>query len=258
MFKKSINFILICVAFTACKSKKISEGNTNANMSTKNVIKNHYSNSFDKETLLAKMKVKYVGKSNLPGVTASLRMKKDETIWVSITKLGFPIGKVLITPDKVSYYEKINKTYFEGDFALLSNWLGTELDFEKVQNLILGQALFDLKKEKYTIDYKENNYLLRPKNENDLFSILFLINADNFKINTQEINQEGETNTLTISYNDYVLIDEVQFPKELFIKAYDGKYTSTVDVDYRSVVFDAPVSFPFSIPKNYEKIELKN
>ena len=46
------------------------------------------------------------------------------------------MAKALITPTKVSYYEKINNTYFEGDFSLLSNWLGTDLDFQKSSKFI--------------------------------------------------------------------------------------------------------------------------
>jgi hypothetical protein len=29
-----------------------------------------------------------------------------------------------------------------------------------------------------------------------------------------------------------------------------------IDIDYRSVIFDEELSFPFSIPNNYERLEL--
>jgi hypothetical protein len=45
----------------------------------------------------------------------------------------------------VSYYEKIKGTYFEGDFSALSQWLGTDLDYNKIQNM-LGEPLDDLSK----------------------------------------------------------------------------------------------------------------
>ena len=41
------------------------------------------------------------------------------------------------------------------------------------------------------------------------------------------------------------------------IKASDVKNTSTISVNYKTVEFNKTVSFPFEIPKNYEKIELK-
>jgi len=256
MLKHILYILIIAIALISCKSSKVTDTNTNLGMSAKKVIKNHYNHAFDKETITAKLKVKYIGKSSLPGVTASLRVKKDETIWVSLSKFGFPVGKALITPNRVTYYEKINKTYFDGDFSLLSNWLGTELDFEKVQNLLLGQAILNLKDEKFLIDLQKDKYQLTPKKEYDLFSILFLINPDNFKINSQEISQKEENKTLIIDYNNYTRVDNEVFPKEILITASDAKNTSTIDVNYKSVMFNNPVSFPFKIPKHYKRILL--
>jgi len=247
--------LIILVVLNSCKTKKTTTESTIGAMSANRVIKKHYASSFDKETISAKMKVKYRGKSNLPGVTASLRMQKDNTIWVSLSKLGFPIGKALITKDRVSYYEKINRTYFEGDFKLLSNWLGTDLDFEKVQNLLLGQAILDLKDDKYSILQNVDSFQLTPKNSNDLFSILFAIDNSHFKVNKQEVTQEGRK--LTVDYSSYEEIEGEIFPKEVMITALDGRYRTTVDVAYRSVEFNRTLRFPFSIPNGYKEIVLK-
>lgn len=257
MLKQLINIFIITLVVSSCKSSKMTSNTSNIDMSAKNVIKNHYNNTFDKETINAKLKIKYIGKSNFPAVTASLRIKKDETIWISLNKFGFPIGKALITPSKVSYYEKINRTYFDGDFTLLSNWLGTELDFEKVQNLLLGQAILNLKDEKFSIVFYENKYQLTPKKGYDLFSVLFLINPDNFKIDSQEIHQKDDNKSLTINYSDYTKVDDEMFPKGIHIAASDIKNTSTIDINYRSVVFNNQVNFPFKIPSNYKQIVLK-
>jgi len=257
MIKKIIYIFIIILAITSCKSSKMASNTSLSDMSAKKIIKNYYNNEFDKETIDAKLRIKYIGKTNFPGVMASLRVKKNETIWISLTKFGFPIGKALITPTKVSYYDKINKTYFDGDFTLLSNWLGTELNFEKVQNLLLGQAILNLKDEKFIVDHHKNKYQLKPKNGYDLFNILFLINPDNFKINSQEIHQKEDNKTLTINYDNYTIVDDEVFPKEIHIAASDKKNISTIDINYRSVGFNNNVSFPYKIPDNYQRIILK-
>ncbi len=254
---KNITYILmILISFSACKSvKNTTSGSGDLNLSAKKVIKNHYKNAFQKNTIKARLKIKYTGKESLPSVIASLRIKRDETIWISLSKFGLPLGKLLITPNRVSYYEKINGTFFDGDFALLSNWAGTTLDFEKVQNLLLGQAILDLKDRKYLVNNHDKKYSLKPKKAYDIFNILFLINADNFKINSQEIQQDDKT--VTINYTNYVTIDNEVFPKEIFIKALDHKNKSTVAVNYRLIEFNKKVTFPFKIPKGYKKIVLK-
>jgi len=257
MLKKISLIVIIVLLVSACKTTKVTNTSENMGLSSKKIIKNHYTNTFDKKTINAKLKIKYKGKSSLPSVIGSLRLQKDETIWISLTKLGFPVGKVLITPNRVSFYEKINRTYFDGDFSLLSDFLGTELDFQKVQDLLLGQSLLDLKKESFDITISEKNYLLKPKIANPLFDILFLINPINFKMNSQQLDQKEENNTLIINYANYETIENEFFPREIHIIASDLKNTSTIDVDYKSVEFNKALSFPFEIPKNYEKIELK-
>ena len=62
-----------------------------------------------------------------------MRMEKDQKILIMSTPIS--VVKALITPEKVSFYNKLDNTYFEGDFKYLSDLLGTDLDFEKVQNL---------------------------------------------------------------------------------------------------------------------------
>ncbi|MGB5461907.1 MAG: DUF4292 domain-containing protein, partial [Aureibaculum sp.] len=91
----------------------------------------------------------------------------------------------------------------------------------------------------------------------DLYNISFLINPDNFKISSQEINQKAENKKLVIGYKDYAKVQGEIFPGEIHIAASNAKNTSIIDVNFRSVVFNNPVSFPFSIPTNYERIELK-
>jgi hypothetical protein len=85
---------------------------------------------------------------------------------VSIRFLGITMAKTLITPNKVKYYEKINGKYFEGDFTTLSRWLGTELDYQKVQNLLLGQSIDDLSKGKYVAVIENTLYKLQPAKRN--------------------------------------------------------------------------------------------
>ena len=89
-------------------------------------------------------------------------------------KIG--IIRAKITPQSVAFYNKLDNTYFEGDFEYFSKLLGTALDFEKVQNIILGEALFNLKDETYNVSVHEGKYVLQPKNQRELFEIFFLVN----------------------------------------------------------------------------------
>ena len=250
--------ILILLVITSCKTNKnITESSNITTISTKKIINNHYNNNFHQQTVYAKMNAKYSDKKTSASVNIKLRLEKDKTIWMSATKLGIPLAKVKITPNRVLYYEKLQRTYFDGDFSLLSKWLGTELDYEKVQNILLGQAVLNLKKGKYNSEISQNSYQLSPKKDHELFGILFFMNPDNFKLNKQEIRHPEKQQLLSVSYPKYNEIKGEQFPKNINIRATDNKNLTTINLEYRSVEFNRELTFPFSIPKGYKEISLK-
>ena len=257
MIKYLKYIFVLSVLFTSCKTKKVSTNTTIMSMSTKKIIKNHYSNSFEKKTIKARIKAKYQDKKNTQSLVIKLRMEKDKAIWMSGTMLGIPLAKVLITPNRVIYYEKIKKTYFDGDFKLLSNFLGTEVDFEKLQNLLIGQTIFDLTDKRYTSEVEGMSYLIEPKQQEELFDILFWLNPLSFKVNKQEVRQPIEQKKLSVSYTEYQKISDEIFPKTINLIAIDKTNRTLLDLEYRSVVFDDKVTFPFRIPSGYKEIKLK-
>jgi len=255
--KYILKILIVLMVVTSCKSnKRITDASAINNISTKKIINNHYNSNFDQKTIYAKLSAKYRSRKSSATVTIKLRLEKDKTIWMSATKLGFPLAKVKITPNRVLYYEKLEGTYFDGDFSLLSKWLGTDLDYEKVQNILLGQAVLNLKKGKYDSKISNNLYQLTPKNENVLFGILFFMNPENFKLSKQEIRNPEKYQVLSVSYPKYSEIKGEQFPKNIKIKATDFKNVTTINIEYRSVEFNRELTFPFSIPNGFKEISL--
>lgn len=246
------------LALSSCKSKK-SLTNTDAldDISTKKIISNHYDNTFSQKTVNANLNANYSDNKMSTSINIKLRIDMDKTIWMSATKLGFPLAKVKITPDRVSYYEKLKGTYYDGDFALLSKWLGTELDYQKVQNILLGQAVLNLKQGKYDSKLDNQLYQLSPIKENELFGILFFLNPENFKLNRQEITNTEKKQMLSVSYANYKDIKGEQFPENINIRATDKENLTTINIQYKSVEFNEELTFPFEIPSGYKEITLK-
>jgi len=257
--KYSLKIVLVLfLVITSCKSKRnIGNSDSIDVVSTKKIISKHYENIFDKQTIDAKLNARYKDKNTSVTINIKLRLEKDKTIWMSATKMGFPFAKVKITPTRVSYYEKLDRTFFDGDFALLSKWLGTELDYEKVQNILLGQAVLNLRNGKYKSTILNNTYQLVPKKDNELFGILFFMNPENFKLDKQEIRHPQKEQILLVSYPNYQEIDGEQIPKNLDITAIDNEKITSVKIEYRTVEFNKKLTFPFAIPSGYKEIDLK-
>ncbi len=255
MLKKTFHILFISTLLISCKSK-IVEGSTAIAMSSKNIVKNHYEYQFDKKTISARLKAVYKDKDNLQTITIKLRLEKDKIIWMSGGMLGYPFAKIMITPTKVLFYEKLNKTYFEGDFTLLSDFLGTDVDFEIIQNLLIGESILDLNNKKYSAKVQGNTYMLVPKKQEELFDILFWINPVNFKMNKQEVRQLKDQKKLTVNYAEYQKIKDEVFPRLINITAVEKITRTFIDLEYKSVEFDRKLSFPFKIPHGYQEIYL--
>ncbi|HBY68121.1 MAG TPA: DUF4292 domain-containing protein, partial [Flavobacteriaceae bacterium] len=131
-------FIVLAIVLSSCGAAKKVKGSKTAkeNISTKNIIASHEAASPKFKTMAARIQVSYKDDDTQQSVTVSLRMEKDKTIWVKASLLGITLVKANITPDRVQYYETIGGTYFDGNYALLSDWLGTEINFEKAQAIL--------------------------------------------------------------------------------------------------------------------------
>ena len=260
--KKIAILVLLTVFMVSCKSKAIAVTANNEpvaearNMSAKKIIEKHYNNKSEFSTLYIKSSARYADDKQTQNVTAEIKIKKDEQILVSIRFLGITMAKALITPTTVSYYEKLNSKYFEGDFSSLSQWLGTDLDYNKIQNMLLGQAIDDLTKGKYLETLLEQTYRLDDtSNKNTKKS--FFLDADNFFVQKQEITQTAEERMIKVAYSDNKVYNQATLPTSVLINTFQKKGNTEINLEYDSVTFNEELSFPYSVPNGYKRILIK-
>ncbi|MGI9548076.1 MAG: DUF4292 domain-containing protein [Flavobacteriaceae bacterium] len=243
------------VLMVSCKSGKITtDSELVKSMPAKTIIANHYDNGLNFHTISGKIKIDYSEGSSTQSVGVSLRMKKDEAIWISA-----PLGviKAYITPGRVSFYNKLQNEYFDGDFSYFSELLGFEIDFYKIQNLLLGQALLDLREMKYTAQTDGKYYELVPKKNSDFLKTLFYIEPDNFKLSRQQLSQPSKKRLLDIHYKNYQQKGKWILPNEIGIMAIETMQRTFIDITYRNIEFDRNLNFPYRIPKGYDEIVVK-
>ncbi len=255
--KKYLGLAVFFLIFS-CKTKRVLvEGNAGNKLSAEKIIENHYNNKTEFSTLYIKASAHYEDAKNTQNVSADIRIKKDEQILVSIRFLGFTMAKALITPTSVQYYEKIGGNYFEGDYAGLSQWLGTDLDFYKVQNMFVGKALDQLKGGNYQVSIADKLYKLENNSDGKTFKAYFF-EGDNFLIKKETISQPAQERSLEILYPDYKKYDEMILPLNIAIDAIQNKGNVKIKIDYKGVTFNEELSFPYEVPEGYERIYIKN
>lgn len=253
-------FILSMVFLTSCKSKAVLvDSNSKPTItidenaiSSQKIIKNHYNNKSDFSTLYIRSSAKYRDEKQSQNVSAEIKIKKGEKILVSIRFLGITMAKALITPNEVKYYEKINGTYFEGDYASLSEWLGTDLDFEKIQNMLVGKPIDDLTQQDYAYELTDKFYKLSAVK--DKTEKTFSFESKNYLLKKQEISQPEKDRTFAVNYPNFQDFALAILPSNLEINAMQKKGKTEISIDYNSVTFNEDLSFPYSVPDGYDRI----
>ncbi|WP_372754769.1 DUF4292 domain-containing protein [Mariniflexile sp.] len=251
---KYIFFTLVAFLVFNCKSSKtLVGGETNLKLNTKQVLKENAKQVANFNTLQSRLKISYNQDGNSQSYSVNFRAKKDEVIWISA---AFSVVKALVTPDKVSFYNKLDNTYFEGDYNYLSNILGTDLDFEKVQNLLYGEAIFNMDADSYEASINDKAYLLQPKQQRALFEIFFLLDPVRFKVKSQQVSQPKEFRHLQIDYLTYQEVEKQLLPENIKVIAVEANKETIIELEFKGVTLNEDLSFPYKIPSGFKEIKL--
>lgn len=254
---KRIALLLVVSILASCGgTKNATNRATTEDIATARLIENHYANTFDFNTLVARTRVRYEDKKSRQTVTVNIRIEKDKKIWMSASILGITGAKALITPEKISFYEKINRKYFEGDFAFLSQYFGVQMDFDQLQRLLIGQTVYNLREGDYQVDQVEGLYKITPKKQLDILNLFFFMEPQEFVIKKQQVSQPQDSLSLDVNYPTHQRVNGKPFPKEIAIEVLEYTDQTHIDIEYKSVDVNVPVRFPFSIPSGYKKIVL--
>lgn len=205
-------------------------------------------------TFRARIKAEYNDQKRKQSVNVNFRLEDNKTFWMSANML-IPIAKVLITPEKVQFYEKFQKTYYEGNIDFINQQLGTDLTFKDLQNIFLGYPISDFSKEKFERISHPKYYVLSPKTKGLRFRPTYFYDPVNFRLKEQRFLIAQTSQSLSVKYTQYQQVEGKLVPKKIEISTFDGTNFLQLSIDYLRVDFPKNLTFPFSIPSGYKKIE---
>ena len=236
-----LKYLYIAAAFVliACGSTQRAANDAVATAKKSKVVKAHEAARIDFKTMKARLSVSYDNSQTTRSFTMNLRMEKGKQIWMSAS-----------IPDRVQFYEKLNRRSFDGDFSLISDFLGEEITFNQLEDLLLGQAVESLNNKDFNI--ANNNYQFR---EDAIVTKLFSLRPSDFKVSEQSISKPSEGSYLKMNYPEYQIIDGKIVPLEVRIEAKQRNRDSKVEMEFKNVEFNEQVTFPFSMPQGYSTFE---
>jgi len=218
-------------------------------MRTKQILKKHIKQHAKFNTLQCKLKIELFQNSKAQSNTVTLRMDRGKTIWINAF---LNMIRIKITPDRVQMYNKIDKTYFDGDFSLIKQLLGIDLDFSNLENLLLGDTFFKHNSSSLNQVKDNSGYTLKPYKLDPTLNVLYRINPFYFKMKTQEISHLKEEIHLKVNYDDFQEINQQLIPSKMAITINEKQNNTFIKLNLKSVSLNQSIRFPFKLPKGYK------
>jgi hypothetical protein len=247
-------YIIIIVLLYGCGPGKNLTSNVGGipEMRTKQILKKHIKQHAKFNTLQCNLKIELFQNSKAQSNTVTLRMDRGKTIWINAF---LNMIRIKITPDRVQMYNKIDKTYFDGDFSLIKQLLGIDLDFSNLENLLLGDTFFKHNSSSLNQVKDNSGYTLKPYKLDPTLNVLYRINPFYFKMKTQEISHLKEEIRLKVNYDDFQEINQQLIPSKMAITINEKQNNTFIKLNLKSVSLNQSIRFPFKLPKGYKLLK---
>ncbi|MGA3012522.1 MAG: DUF4292 domain-containing protein [Bacteroidales bacterium] len=217
----------------------------------------------------AKFSAEYKNKGQSNSFNGQIRIRKDSVIWLSFSPaLGIEVFRIMITQDSVKFIDRMNNTFFAGDYNYVNRYLNTNIDFDILQSFLTGNDLSFYEEGKFragidngiyklmTADRMKLKKFVRNSQENLRVLIQTIwIDPVNFKITRAVVKEIREPNIqLEAQYSSFEKIEDQLFPKEMSfdISATNDLYLT---VSFNKITVNTPQGFPFKIPQSYRPVK---
>lgn len=197
-----------------------------------------------------------------------LRIRRDSAIWISLTPMmNIEAARLLITPDSVKFINRLDKTYYNDDYAQISNLFSSTADYYLLQALLLGNDLVNyetdnfkavIDKREYRLNStgrtKKKRYLRKNEQQQVLIQSIWL-NPENFKISRINLKEVGEENhKLVANYRAFENYGSNTMPTQIEFEL-NAIEQMKIRLQYLRPELDVPQSMPFRIPENFSKMK---
>ena len=217
----------------------------------------------------AKFSAEYSNKGKKNSFSGQIRIRRDSLIWISLTPmLGIEAVRLMISQDSVKMINRLNDTYFIGDYDYVNRFLNTNIDFDLLQAFLLGNDLQFYEDGKFNASIDRGEYKLatgerrklkkfvRNSQENlKIFIQNLWLDPVNFKITHAEVKEIRRDNIrLESTYSEFEPIEGQLFPRKM---TYTVRADNIIRVNtgFSKLTINVPMQFPFKIPASYQPVK---
>jgi len=252
--------VLSLIFVIACKSKKSIHSANNkeqlnpTTINTKAILLSAISKSNNTFSYYsASGKVNYKDAENNQDLGIQITMEKNQYIYLNVTALlGIPVARVLATTDSLVILDLLHRKVVIANYSYVKKLTGVSMGLTQLQNLLLGNTLFENIEQTVFVDSTVNGILLQqPLTTTTLQKTAY--SKELLKVITTIVYEKMRNQQFTIEYSNFIAQNENRFPAKIDINIKAEKNIVT-DIELKNFVFEKKKDIQFTIPNSYERI----
>ncbi|MBP7273572.1 MAG: DUF4292 domain-containing protein [Saprospiraceae bacterium] len=185
--------------------------------------------------------------------TASIRMRKDSIIWMSIRKFGIEVARMQITQDTVWMLDRINsQCHIYPTQNLVTQYGIPSGNFSAMQDLILGNPIM-YNTPKYIDTLNANEWIFIG--EASPYQSKYCVRTENKQLQSQQFVDTLKRQSFSMLQEEYLPLATATFSQKRRINAQlPAIGSATIQMDFSEITYDQAVNLRFEIPDYYEVI----
>lgn len=183
---------------------------------------------------------------------ASIRLKKDSIVWMSLSgALNVEGARLFLSPDTFRLINKISNEYIVHDFNYLENWLlQFPVSFKMLQQIISG-AKIDIHERASMASYQDSMFVLYCETDKMLEKIW--VNTGNYTISKILLKDKLLTQQMTVTFDGYNQLQGKPFSYKRSIEINRDGLIMKLDIDFTKVRLNEELAYPFDVSDKYKR-----
>lgn len=144
MFKRQniIIIFLLLLVLVSCKAARFINGGKGETIRPHRLYRHLEANRFDFENVNLKFSANVDFGESSQSFGGNIKIKRDSIIWISLRSFNVEGLRVVITKDSVKYINRLDNTYYLGEFSFLQERFAIDVDYNALEAILTNNFFF--------------------------------------------------------------------------------------------------------------------
>ena len=246
--------LVLLFAVTACRSAKEVKTAPAEDQTASRLMDHLIRHQVQAEWLEARAQISFEGADQRGSATASIILRKDSLVWLSVRKLGFEVARAQIDKDSFYLINRLTNEYTIKGLDHLARSYNLPANLKTIQAIFLGNPVFlNTRDMQYTTE--EQHYHL--VSAADQLENHFWMDTATLSLVRILYGDQRSKRQVDLLLQDYQPLDAEQnfsYLREIKVDSSElGE--AAIEIDFSDVKINSPQEIRFSIPSRYTRVD---